>query len=97
LPVSTAVCWSDDERDQAIELWVDGVSIEAYEGEMLAAALMAAGIWRLRDSPRTGRPRGAFCMMGVCQECLVRVNGRLVQSCRTKVTPRMNVSTQDAQ
>jgi predicted molibdopterin-dependent oxidoreductase YjgC len=97
LPVSTAVRWSDDERDQAIELWVDGVSIEAYEGEMLAAALMAAGIWRLRDSPRTGRPRGAFCMMGVCQECLVRVNGRLVQSCRTKVTPRMNVSTQDAQ
>jgi predicted molibdopterin-dependent oxidoreductase YjgC len=97
LPVSTAVRWSDDERDQAIELWVDGVSIEAYEGEMLAAALMAAGIWRLRDSPRTGKPRGAFCMMGVCQECLVRVNGRLVQSCRTKVTPRMNVSTQEAQ
>jgi predicted molibdopterin-dependent oxidoreductase YjgC len=97
LPVSTAVRWSDDECDQAIELWVDGVSIEAYEGEMLAAALMAAGIWRLRDSPRTGRPRGAFCMMGVCQECLVRVNGRLVQSCRTKVTPRMNVSTQEAQ
>lgn len=97
MPVSTAVRWSDDERDRAIELWLDGVSIEAYEGEMLAAALMAAGIWRLRDSPRTGRPRGAFCMMGVCQECLVRVNGRLVQSCRTKVTPRMNVSTQEAQ
>ena len=97
MPVSTAVRWSDDERDQAIELWVDGVSIEAYEGEMLAAALMAAGIWRLRDSPRAGSPRGAFCMMGVCQECLVRVDGRLVQSCRTKVAPRMNVSTQEAQ
>jgi predicted molibdopterin-dependent oxidoreductase YjgC len=97
LPVSTAVRWSDDERDQAIELWVDGVPIEAYEGEMLAAALMAAGIWRLRDSPRAGTARGAFCLMGVCQECVVRVNGRLVQSCRTKVTRRMNVSTQEAQ
>ena len=95
MPVSTAVRWSDDERDQAIELWVDGVSIEAYEGEMLAAALMAAGIWRLRDSPRAGSPRGALCLMGVCQECLVRVDGRLVQSCRTKVLPRMNVSTQE--
>ena len=97
MPVSTAVRWADDERDQAIELWVDGVSIEAYEGEMLAAALMAAGIWRLRDSPRAGSPRGAFCLMGVCQECLVRVDGRLVQSCRTKVLPRMNVSTLEAQ
>ena len=97
MPVSTAVRWSDDERDQAIEMWDDGVSIEADEGEMLAAALMAAGIWRLRDSPRAGSPRGAFCLMGVCQECLVRVDGRLVQSCRTKVTPRMNVSIQEAQ
>jgi sarcosine oxidase subunit alpha len=40
---------------------------------------------RLRDSPRTGEPRGAFCFMGACQECLVHVDGMPRQACMTPV------------
>lgn len=52
--------------------------IEARPGDSIAAALAAAGVFRLGES-RTGRPRGVFCGMGVCQECLVIVDGRRAQ------------------
>lgn len=64
---------------------VDGQPVQAHAGEMLAAALLAAGIYRLRSSPNACTPRGAFCLMGVCQECLVRIDGKLRQACLTTV------------
>jgi predicted molibdopterin-dependent oxidoreductase YjgC len=64
-----------------VNIVVDGFTIAAYAGENLAAALMASGVLRLRHSPRSAAPRGAFCLMGVCQECVVQVNGALRQAC----------------
>ena len=75
-----------------VQLFVDGLPVQARAGEALAAALMAAGRLHLRDSPRAGAPRGAFCMMGVCQECLVRVDGALRQSCLLTVRDGMIVT-----
>ena len=49
----------------------------------------------VRRSPRTGSPRGAFCMMGVCQECLVRIDGMLRQACLTPVEDGMRVESVD--
>jgi D-hydroxyproline dehydrogenase subunit gamma len=69
---------------------VDGRPVSAHDGEMLAAALMAAGIVKLRQSPNRA-PRGAFCLMGACQECLVRIDGRTRQACLTTVTDGMVV------
>ena len=80
-------------RPQLVEIVVDGTPIAACQGESLAAALLVAGRRALRASPRLGLPRGAFCMMGVCQECLVRVDGRLVPACHTAVRPGMRVET----
>ena len=60
---------------------LDGCEVEVPAGTSLAAALMAAGIRRLRRSPRAAGPRGAFCMMGVCQECLISADGAIVQAC----------------
>lgn len=74
-----------------VTIRVDGEPVQAVEGEMLAAALMAAGIWRLRASPRLGAPRGAFCLMGVCQECAIHVDGRLAQACLTPVAEGLAV------
>ena len=74
-----------------VTIRVDGEPVQAVEGEMLAAALMAAGLWELRKSPRLGAPRGAFCLMGVCQECAIHVDGRLAQACLTPVTERLAV------
>ena len=72
-------------RPAAITLLVDGSPLSAPEGEPLATALGASGLLRLRDSPRTGAPRGAFCFMGACQECLVHVDGIPRQACMTPV------------
>lgn len=49
---------------------VDGQTILAYEGETVAAAVMAARINNLRHS-RHGKPRGVYCNMGVCFECSI--------------------------
>ncbi len=60
-----------------------GATLRAPVGESLAAALLAAGVRRLGEGP--GAPRAAFCMMGTCQQCLVRVDGRLAQACLVPV------------
>ena len=71
--------------------FANGTAIPVRSGQSVAAALLDAGIRRLRLSPRASTPRGAFCMMGVCQECVVRVDGRLVQACLTECRPGMVV------
>jgi predicted molibdopterin-dependent oxidoreductase YjgC len=72
-------------RPAPVTISVDGARIEAHPGESLAAALIAAGRWRFGEGEDPARPRTAFCMMGVCQQCLLRVDGRLVQACLTPV------------
>ena len=77
-----------------VEFLVDGVAVEAPAGECLAVSLACAGRLRLRSSPRAGTARGAFCFMGVCQECAIRVDGELRQACLTPVRAGMTVSLQ---
>ena len=52
---------------------------------------MAAGRLHLRDSPRGGA-RGAFCLMGVCQECLLQVDGVQRLACLVTVSDGMQVT-----
>lgn len=61
-------------------------------GMSLAAALAAVGRRVLRRSPRGRLPRGAFCFMGVCQECVVLVDGHVARACMTEVQPGLSVS-----
>ena len=69
----------------------DGTEIEALTGETIAAALAAADIVTVRQA-RSGAPRGPFCGMGVCFDCLVTVDGRPNQrACLTKVAAGMEV------
>lgn len=65
----------------AVTLLVDGRPVSGEAGGSVASLLLAAGIRTLRRSPRAGTPRGAFCLMGICQECVVRIDGALRQSC----------------
>jgi predicted molibdopterin-dependent oxidoreductase YjgC len=80
-------------RPLPVEIIVDGAAVAACPGESIAAALLVVGRRALRASPRLGLPRGAFCMMGICQECVVRVDGRLVPACQTPVRVGMRVET----
>jgi predicted molibdopterin-dependent oxidoreductase YjgC len=72
-------------RPAAVTITVQGRAIQAHPGESLAAALIAAGLWRFGEGEEPARPRSAVCMMGVCQQCLLRVDGRLVQACLAPV------------
>ena len=80
-------------RREKIAINVDGRRIIAYRGESVAAALLAAGIVQLRTSPRNGEPRGAFCFMGSCQECLISIDGKRHLACQTPVAEGLSVKT----
>ncbi len=71
----------------------DGGTLALTAGRSLAAALIEAGVRALRPSPRAGAPRGAFCLMGSCQECLVTVDGRRVTACTEAVRAGMRVAS----
>jgi D-hydroxyproline dehydrogenase subunit gamma len=75
-----------------IELSVDGKPLRAPAGQSIAAALLASGRKSLRSSP-SGDPRGLYCGIGVCQECRVQADGRVVRACVTPVTAGMRVTT----
>lgn len=57
-----------------LQLIVNDQPVAAVEGDTVAAALLAAGRWTFRRD-QDGAARGPFCLMGVCQECLVEVDG----------------------
>ena len=71
------------ERGAPVEIVLDGQPVQAFEGETVAAAVMAAGGLELRRT-EDGSPRGYFCGMGVCFDCVMVVDG--VPSTRTCVT-----------
>ena len=78
----------------AIAIDFEGRVVQGRPGETLAAALAAAGIRDLRLTQR-GEPRGIFCGMGVCQECLVEIDGQANQrACMTKLQGPLSVRRQ---
>lgn len=68
-----------------------GQSVRARHGETLAMALWAAGVTTLRRASRDGGPRGVLCNMGICYECVVRVDGVPLRACMTAVVDGMVV------
>lgn len=81
------------ERTPSVEFTFDGRVVMAHKGETVLTALMQAGIRHLRDAPTDGAPRGAFCCMGLCQECLVQVDGLRIESCRQTVSGGLTVQS----
>jgi D-hydroxyproline dehydrogenase subunit alpha len=76
-----------DVPEPAYDIEVDGRSVPARTGQTVAAALIAAGrrSWR---TTRRGKPRGVFCGIGVCFDCLVTVDGqRSVRACVAEARP----------
>lgn len=70
----------------------EGRTVEGRVGETVAAALLAAGFRDFRSSAVSGTPRGPYCLMGACFDCLVRVDGMPNrQACMTVVTSGMDV------
>ena len=69
--------------------------MRAPEGMNLAAALLSQGELVFRESPVSGAPRGPFCLMGACFECLVEIDGKLDrQACMVEVAENMEIRRQ---
>jgi predicted molibdopterin-dependent oxidoreductase YjgC len=78
----------------AVDVVIDGQPFRAREGDSVAAALIAAGVRSFRATAVGGVPRGPYCLMGVCFDCLVVVDGqRDQQACLIPVAPGMRIDT----
>jgi len=64
------------ERGDKITFLFNGREVDAYPNETIAAALHAAGIRKLGESPELHRPRGLFCAIGNCSSCFMTVDGK---------------------
>lgn len=86
-----------DTSGETVRFTFEGRDVEARAGETIAAALIASGETTTRSSVVSGAPRGPFCMMGVCFECLVEIDGvPNRQACMIAVEPGMQVTRQTA-
>ena len=74
---------------QGVRIHFAGRAYDLPVGANLAAALLAAGVRVLRSTPVSGAPRGPFCMMGACFDCLVEIDGVTRQACMTEVQAGM--------
>ncbi|MEU5576431.1 (2Fe-2S)-binding protein [Streptomyces huasconensis] len=74
----------------------DGRELPVLPGQSIAAALWSAGIFAWRSTRVGGRPRGAFCGIGQCYDCLATVNGRPNRrACLITARPGDAVTTQE--
>jgi predicted molibdopterin-dependent oxidoreductase YjgC len=80
---------------RVVQIEVDGTAVSALEGEPIATALLAAGKVVFRYTRKLGEPRGVYCAIGRCTDCMMVVDGvPNVRTCVTAVRAGMAVETQ---
>ena len=86
---------ASDPRARLLTVTIDGKPFAARDGDTVAATLLAAGLADCRTTPVSGSARGPFCMMGVCFDCLVVIDGRPnQQSCMIPARDGMKIERQ---
>jgi D-hydroxyproline dehydrogenase subunit gamma len=84
-----------DAADGGVEIVVEGKPVTVRQGDSVAAALFTAGLLACRTTVVSGVPRGPYCMMGVCFDCLVTIDGAPnQQGCMIKARTGMRVERQ---
>jgi aerobic-type carbon monoxide dehydrogenase small subunit (CoxS/CutS family) len=90
----------DDHRDDGeattFQVFVNDRSLPAQPGDTVAAVLLANGMRVLRRTAG-GAPRGLYCVIGICQECLVTVDSVPARrACMTLAEPGQRIQVPDA-
>lgn len=84
-----------EDARKPVRIFVDGTAVEAREGDTVSAALIASGLDVRRSTAVSGAPRLPYCMMGVCFDCLVTIDGvGNRQGCLVPVGDGMRVEIQ---
>lgn len=82
-------------RDGRVTIFIDGERVEAEAGESVAAVLLRLAEPWARRTPVSGAKRAPYCLMGVCFDCLARVDGDAsVQTCLVPVREGMRIERQ---
>ena len=80
---------------EMITISFEGQALQVPSGISVAAAMLMAGVQEFRSTPVSGAPRAPYCMMGVCFDCLVEIDGKAArQSCMIEVHNGMNIRRQ---
>jgi predicted molibdopterin-dependent oxidoreductase YjgC len=80
--------------EPTLRMTIDGRQITARPGQSVGAALVDNGIRSWRTTRKHGRPRGLFCGIGVCYDCLITVDGRPNQrACLVPAAHGMTLTT----
>ncbi len=81
-----------DPKRRTVAITFEDRTVQAREGDSVAAAMLAAGMVTARRTPVGGAHRGPYCMMGVCFDCLVEIDGTPNrQACMVEVREGMRV------
>jgi len=83
------------DKKKKIRIYVDGKEMEAHEGDIIASALLSNGKKVFRLTMKEKKPRGVFCAIGRCTDCIMIVDGiPNVRTCITPVKEGMKIETQ---
>lgn len=78
-----------------IRFTFDGLPLHGRQGDSVATALLGEGVSTCRTTTVSATARGPYCLMGVCFDCLVTIDGSSNrQSCLVKLVEGMRVQTQ---
>ena len=79
-----------------VHIYINGKKIKANNGESVAATLLENNISFFKNNEVSNEKRSAYCMMGVCYDCLVEIDGAPnMQSCMIKTVSGMIIKTQN--
>lgn len=86
----------DKDPENLITIHINGQPFEVPAGETVAAAVLtSSSLSHTRTTVISNSPRAPFCLMGVCYECLMTINGKSSQrACKVQVEQGMNIESQ---
>ena len=84
-----------EKSDQRVTVFIEGVECEVPAGETVAAAVIVSGIGHTRTTAISDSQRAPFCLMGVCYECLMIIDGKPNRrACKETVNDGMTIERQ---
>ncbi len=84
--------------EKPVMVRVNGKEVPAQEGDLVSTVLHQQGITGFHQHPQTGKLSGVYCMMGVCYQCLVTINGLAnCRACQTFIQENMHIETAEKQ
>lgn len=85
----------EDDPDETVTVLIEGTPCQVPAGESVAAAVLVEQLGYTRTTAVSGAPRAPFCMMGVCFECLMEIDGVAnMQACKVRVAEGMSIKRQ---